>query len=128
MEGTEHPLHDDYVYAVTDKEVYLQTDDEKPPIPGTSLPSTSAIAAVWICNECVARMAQILAEELQGPAGRSLVAGDRERRRSSATGRGPQIHIAGVRKPQLCDDPQVGLRPRPDGYCGNAANKTVPNR
>jgi hypothetical protein len=26
-------------------------------------PNTSALAAVWICNECVARMAQILAEE-----------------------------------------------------------------
>jgi hypothetical protein len=26
-------------------------------------PNTSAIVAVWICNECVARMAQILAVE-----------------------------------------------------------------
>jgi hypothetical protein len=93
VEGTEQPLHDDYVNAVSDEEAYLQTDDEKPPIPGEPFdlaaivcqfrgksleqvaggfeakrrvrdPNTSAIAAVWICNECVAR-----------PADRSLVAG-----------------------------------------------------
>jgi hypothetical protein len=96
VEGTEQSLHDDYVYAVRDEEAYLQADHEKPPIPrepfdlasivcqfcGKSLeqvagvfeakrrvrdPNTSAIAAVWICNECVARMAQVLAEEPQGP-------------------------------------------------------------
>jgi ClpX C4-type zinc finger len=77
-----------------DEEAYLQADDEKPqlvePFEPTSIvcqfcgkswqqvrgvfqakrrvrdPNTSAIAAVWICNECVARMAQTLAEEPQG--------------------------------------------------------------
>jgi hypothetical protein len=29
-------------------------------------PNTSALATVWICDECVARMAQILAEESPG--------------------------------------------------------------
>jgi hypothetical protein len=29
-------------------------------------PNTSAIVAVWICNECVARLAQVLAEESPG--------------------------------------------------------------
>ena len=94
MEGTEQPLHDDYVYAVKDEEAYLQADDEKPPIPSEPFPSivcqfcgkpfeqvaglfgakhlvrdpnTSALAEVWICNECVARMAQILAEEPPSP-------------------------------------------------------------
>lgn len=95
MEGTEQPLHDNDVYAVRDEEAYLQADDEKPPIPGDPFnlasivcqfcgrsleqvagvfeakrrvrdPNTSAIAAVWICDECVARMAQLLAEEPQG--------------------------------------------------------------
>jgi hypothetical protein len=32
-------------------------------------PNTSAIVAVWICNECVARMAQILAVEPPGTRG-----------------------------------------------------------
>jgi hypothetical protein len=92
VEGTEQPLHDDYVYAVSDEEAYLQAEDEKPPIPqepfdrvsiicqfcGKSWtqvhgvfqakrrvrdPNTSAIAMVWICNECVAQMAQTLADE-----------------------------------------------------------------
>lgn len=95
MEGTEQPLHDDYVYAVRDEEAYLQVDDEKPiprepsdppPIvcqfcgkPFEQVaglfeakrrvrdPNTSAIAAVWICSECVARMAQILTEEPPRP-------------------------------------------------------------
>jgi len=94
MEGTEQPLHDDHVYALTDEEAYLQADDEKPQIVehvdsrsivcqfcGKSYeqvptlfeakrkvrdPNTSAIAAVWICNERVARMAQTLAEEPPG--------------------------------------------------------------
>ena len=40
MEGTEQPLHDDYVYvyAVKDEEAYLQADDEKPPIPHEPFP------------------------------------------------------------------------------------------
>jgi hypothetical protein len=94
VEGTEQPLHDDYVYALRDEEAYLQADDEKPQIvepfdPASIVcqfcgksygqvpqlfeakrkvrdPNTSAIAAVWICNECVARMAQALAEEPPG--------------------------------------------------------------
>jgi len=28
VEGTEPPLHDDYVYALRDEEAYLQDDDE----------------------------------------------------------------------------------------------------
>ena len=94
MEGTEQPLHDDHVYALRDEEAYLQTDDEKPQIvepfdpPSTVCqfcgksyeqvptlfeakrkvrdPNTGAIVAVWICNECVARMAQTLAEQPPG--------------------------------------------------------------
>ena len=90
MEGTEQPHHSDYVYAVRDEEAYLQADEKQ--IPGvrfdpasivcqfcgkswqqvrgvfqakhlTRDPNTSAIAVVWICNECVARMAQTLAGE-----------------------------------------------------------------
>ena len=95
MEGTEQPHHDDYVYALRDEESYLHADDDKtriaepferPPIVcqfcGKSWeqvaglfgakrlvrdPNTSALAEVWICNECVARMAQMLAEEPQSP-------------------------------------------------------------
>jgi len=87
VEGTEQPLHDDYVYAVRDEEAYLQADDEKPPIPKEPFPSilcqfcgktfeakrrvrdpnTSALAAVWICNECVVQMARLLTEEPPGP-------------------------------------------------------------
>ena len=95
MEGAEQPAHDAYVYAIRDEAAYLQADDEKPPIPpepldpasilcqfcGTSWeqvpvlfqakrrtmdPNTSAIVAVWICNECVARIGQILAAEPPG--------------------------------------------------------------
>ena len=94
MEGTEQPHHNDYVYALKDEEAYLQADDEKPervePFDPASIvcqfcgksleqvpgffqakrlardPNTSALAQVWICNECVARMAQVLAEEAPG--------------------------------------------------------------
>jgi ClpX C4-type zinc finger len=94
VDETEQPQHNDYVYAVRDEEAYLQADDEKPQIVepfdpalivcqfcGKSLeqvrglfeakrrvrdPNTSAIAAVWNCNECVARLAQVLAEESPG--------------------------------------------------------------
>ena len=84
MEGAEQPAHDAYVYAIRDEAAYLQVDDEKqetPPEPldpasilcqfcGTSWeqvpvlfqakrrtmdPNTSAIVAVWICDECVAQ-------------------------------------------------------------------------
>jgi hypothetical protein len=95
VEGTEQPLHHDYVYALKDEEAYLQADDEKPqtlePFDPASIvcqfcgksweqvprlfqakrrvmdPNTAVIAAVWICNECVARMAQILAEQPPRP-------------------------------------------------------------
>lgn len=94
MEGTEQPPHDDYAYALRDEDAYLQADDEKPQIVepfdhapivcqfcGKSYeqvptlfeakrkvrdPNTEAIVAVWICNECVARMAQTLAEQPPG--------------------------------------------------------------
>jgi hypothetical protein len=92
VEGTEQSLHDDYVYALRDEAAYLQGDDQKPPIPSEPFddasilcqfcgkswtqvqgvfqakrrvrdPNTSVIAMVWICNECVAQMAQTLADE-----------------------------------------------------------------
>jgi ClpX C4-type zinc finger len=95
VEGTEQPHHDDYVYALRDEESYLHADEDKkqigepferPPIVcqfcGKSWeqvaglfgakrlvrdPNTSALAEVWICNECVAQIAQILAEEPPSP-------------------------------------------------------------
>jgi hypothetical protein len=95
MEGAEQPVRDAYVYAVSDEEAYLQAGDEKqsaPPEPldpasilcqfcgksweqipmlfqakrRTMDPNTGAIVAVWICNECVARMGQILDVEPPG--------------------------------------------------------------
>jgi hypothetical protein len=95
VEGTEQPPHDDYVFAVRDEAAYLQDDDEKPPIaserhdwastvcqfcgkPWDQVrgafqakrrvrdPNTSALAVVWICNECVAQMARILAQHQGG--------------------------------------------------------------
>ena len=94
MEGTEQPHHNDYVYALKDEEAYLQANDEKPEsvepfdpasivcqfcgksseqVPGlfqakrlTKDPNTSALARVLICDECVARMAQVLAAEAPG--------------------------------------------------------------
>jgi ClpX C4-type zinc finger len=93
VEGTEQPHHNDYVYALKDEEAYLQADDKKREIvvdPASIAcqfcgkspeqvagglfqakhlvrdPNTSALATVWICDECVARMAQILAEESPG--------------------------------------------------------------
>ena len=95
MEGAEEPPHNAYIYATRDEGAYLQAIDEKQPTPPEPLdpasilcqfcgksfaqvprlfeakrrvrdPNTGAIVAVWICNECVARMAQALAEE---PAG-----------------------------------------------------------
>jgi hypothetical protein len=97
VEGTEQPHHNDFVYALKDEEAYLQADDEKPEIvepfdPASIVcqfcgksweqvpmlfqakrrtmdPNTSAIVAVWICNECVAQMGQILAAEPPGTRG-----------------------------------------------------------
>jgi ClpX C4-type zinc finger len=93
VEGTEQPHHNDYVYALKDEEAYLQADDKKLGIvePVDSIvcqfcgkfseqvagglfqakhlardPNTSALTTVWICDECVARMAQVLAEESPG--------------------------------------------------------------
>ena len=91
MEGSEQPPHDGYVYALRDEEAYLHADDDKvqaaePFEPESFIcqfcgkswdevrglfqakrrvrdPNTSAIAIVWICDECVARMAEVLAEE-----------------------------------------------------------------
>jgi hypothetical protein len=92
VEGAEQPPHDAHVFAVRDEEAYLQADDEKQPTPPEPLdpasircqfcgesweqvpmlfqakrrtmdPNTSAIVAVWICNECVALRAQNLAVE-----------------------------------------------------------------
>ena len=92
MEGTGQPHHSNYVYAVRDEEAYLEADEKQVGVrldPASIIcqfcgkswqqvrgvfqakhlirdPNTSAIAVVWICNECVARMAQTLDEE---PAG-----------------------------------------------------------
>jgi hypothetical protein len=98
VEGAEQAPHDAYVYALRDEAAYLQADDEKQPSPPepvdpasvlcqfcgksweqvpmlfqakrrTMDPNTSAIVAVWICNECVARLGQILAAEPPGTRG-----------------------------------------------------------
>ena len=98
MEGAEQPAHDAYVYAIRDEAAYLQVDDEKqetPPEPldpastlcqfcgksweqvpvlfqakrRTMDPNTSAIVAVWICNECIAQLGQIIAAEPPGTRG-----------------------------------------------------------
>jgi hypothetical protein len=104
VEGAEQPSHDAYVYAIRDEESYLQVDDEKQPTPPEPLdpasilcqfcgksweqvpmlfqakrrtmdPNTSAIVAVWICNECVAQLGQILAAEPPGNSRAPLVVG-----------------------------------------------------
>jgi uncharacterized membrane protein YeaQ/YmgE (transglycosylase-associated protein family) len=49
----------------------------------------------------------------------------RERRMASATGRDRRSR-AGVREPQLCDDPHAGLSPRPDGGSRNAEEQGRP--
>ena len=98
MEGAEQPPRDAYVYAVEDEAAFLQADDEKqealqePLDPASILcqfcgksweqvpvlfqakrrtmdPNTSAIVAVWICNECVVRLGQLLAAEPPGTRG-----------------------------------------------------------
>jgi hypothetical protein len=99
VEGTE-PGREGYVYALRDEAAYLQVqpEDEKQEIfvpfdPASIVcqfcgrsyqevpnlfeakrkvrdPNNDAIASVWICDGCVARMTQILAEE--PPGARSL--------------------------------------------------------
>jgi hypothetical protein len=95
VEGAEQPPDGAYVFAVRDEAAYLQPDDEKQPtppepldpasilcqfcgrsweqVPGlfqakrrTTDPNTAAIVAVWICNECVTLLAQILAADRPG--------------------------------------------------------------
>jgi ClpX C4-type zinc finger len=93
VEGPEQPRHDDYVYALRDEAAYLHADGRRQAVqrldPASIVcqfcgkswdqvrgvfqgkrrvrdPNTSAIAIVWICNECVARMGEILAEEPEG--------------------------------------------------------------
>jgi hypothetical protein len=94
VDETEEPLQNDHVYALTDEEGYRHADDDKPQVVEPFVPSsivcqfcgkswdqvrgvfqakrrvrdpnTSAIAVVWICDECVARMAQVLDEEPEG--------------------------------------------------------------
>jgi uncharacterized membrane protein YeaQ/YmgE (transglycosylase-associated protein family) len=40
-----------------------------------------------------------------------------------------RLHVSvRIGKPQVCDDPQVGLRPQPDGYSGNAAEQDRPQQ
>jgi C4-type Zn-finger protein len=97
-EGNDQPPGDGYVYALKDEEAYLQRDeDEKPEIimepPDPSWfkcsfcrktdrhvlfgaeypvrdPHTFAVLAqIFICDECVARFAESLAQESGGPAG-----------------------------------------------------------
>jgi len=98
VEGAEQPPHDAHVYAVRDEAAYLQAVEEKQPAPPEPLdpasilcqfcgksweqapmlfqakrrtmdPNTSAIVAVWICDECVAQLGQILAAEPPGTRG-----------------------------------------------------------
>jgi hypothetical protein len=94
VDETGEPLQNDHVYALRDEEAYRHADDDKPQVVEPFVPSsivcqfcgkswdqvrgvfqakrrvrdpnTSAIAVVWICNECVARMAQVLDEEPEG--------------------------------------------------------------
>jgi ClpX C4-type zinc finger len=99
VDGTERPLRHDHIYALRDEEAYLQADDEKPeaaaePFDAAPLlcqfcgrpweqvsrlfeakrrvrdPNTSALAAVYVCDQCVGTMARLLAE--QPPESRSL--------------------------------------------------------
>jgi hypothetical protein len=118
VEGAEQPFHDAHVYAVRDEEAYLQADEEKQPAPPEPLdpasircqfcgksweqvpmlfqakrrtmdPNTSAIVAVWICDECVAQLGQILAaepRELGGSTGGRLgpIASDHKLSRSGS--------------------------------------------
>jgi hypothetical protein len=90
VERTE-PSSSGYVYDVRDEAAYLQPEDEKQevtqPFDPSSMvcqfcglwraeashlfeakhrvrnPNTDAIASVWICDECVARMAELAAQE-----------------------------------------------------------------
>jgi hypothetical protein len=96
VDGTEQPQQGDYVFTLRDEAAFLQGEEEKPPIPSEPFdrasivchfcgkswnqvrgifqakrrvrdPNTSALVAVWICNECVAQMAQNLTEEPAAP-------------------------------------------------------------
>jgi hypothetical protein len=102
VEGTEQPRHSDYVYALKDEAASLQADDQKPGIALDAAfiacqfcgrlseqvagglfqakhlvrdPNTAALAIVWICDECVAWMAQVLAEDPPGTPGTQWMRG-----------------------------------------------------
>jgi len=94
-EATDLPHDPAHVYALTDEEAYLQTDEgEKPAIIAEPMPDLLAsrvcsfckksaehlfggqypvtdknfavIDGVWICDECVTRFARFLAQENPG--------------------------------------------------------------
>ena len=94
-EGTERHHHRSDVYDLTDEEAYLQAvEDEKPAIVAEPIPDLLAprvcsfcrkaaehlfgeqdpktdknfaiIDGVWICDDCVARFARLLAQENPG--------------------------------------------------------------
>jgi hypothetical protein len=97
--GSDQPRGDAYVYALSDEEAYLQTDeDEKPEIIAEPLPepasfkcwfcrstdrrvlfgaeypvrdpnSFAVIAQIFICDRCVANFAESLAQESGGSTG-----------------------------------------------------------
>ncbi len=93
-EAGERPDPDAYVYALTDEEAYLQTDDEKPAIIAEPTPDLAQFKCwfcrkshqqvqtlfgaeypvrdlhnfanetlIFICNECVTRFAESLAQD-----------------------------------------------------------------
>jgi hypothetical protein len=95
VEGTEQPPRAGYVFAVSEEAAWLEAGDEKKPevvVPfdpasilcqfcgrsyeevlrlfqakrKTRDPNTDAIAEVSICNQCVSRMAEVLAEDRPG--------------------------------------------------------------
>jgi hypothetical protein len=98
-EGSDQPRGDAYVYALSDEEAYLQTDeDEKPEIIAEPPPDPASfkcwfcrrtdrrvlfgaeypvrdpttfavITPIFICDECVANFAESLAEESGGSTG-----------------------------------------------------------
>ena len=141
MEGTEQPQHNDYVYALRDEAAYLHADDDKPQTvesfeppsivcqfcgkPWEQVaglfeakcrvrdPNTAALAAVWICNECVTRMAQVLAEEPQDRNG-SEGGGD-GRRAASCDRKDWPCHARPADPVAGRGGPDRRRRPRPDG-------------
>jgi hypothetical protein len=93
LEDVSQPHHDGHVYGVSGDQSYLQANEERQirePLDPAAIvcqfcgksfrqvprlfeakrrvrdPSTSAIVAVWICNECIGRMTQIMAKEPPG--------------------------------------------------------------